>query len=480
MKEPRTMNTAKTLVKNLSTLSIAEVLSKLLLFVLFVFVARYLGAASYGTYSFVFAFTGLFIVFSDFGMSSLVIRELSTNRNETKKYLSNILPLKAVLSLITFSLIVIAANVLGYPGETRIYLYIAGLYIVIDTFTQIFMAIIRAHQRMEYEAAVKVLGTVLLFILCIFVIAFDYGLIGLFLAYLAFSTFKLTLFFGIVTQKFARPGFDMDREFIKGFVKKSLPFVATAIFLPIFYRIDIVMLTHLKGSVVAGIYTAGYRFVEALTSFAIIYTITIFPVLAHSFKHEKSRMDIIYEKSLKYIFILTIPIAVGTVIIADKIITLVLGDEYIESAIALKILIWVLIFVFLNGLFGAYLASIRRQGIVAITLGSGILVNIILNLLLIPELSYVGAAISTLTTQAIISVVMVMYISRYNRKSPEFHYLIKPAAAGIIMGITGTYFIGLSLIYLVVLCTGVYLLAIYILKCFSKEDIDVIRGIFRK
>ncbi len=474
------MNTSKTLVKNLSALSIAEILSKLLLFVLFVFVARYLGTESYGTYSFVFAFTGLFIVFSDFGVSSLVIRELSGNKDETKKYLSNILPLKAVLSLITFSLIVIAANVLGYPGEIRIYLYIAGLHIVLNAFTQIFMAIVRAHQRMEYEAAINVLGTVLLFILCIFVIAFDYGLIGLFLAFLASSIFKLALFFGIVTQKFARPGFDVDRKFIKGFIKKSLPFVATAIFFPIFYRIDIVMLSHLKGNIEVGIYTAGYRFVEALASFAIIYAVAIFPVFAHSFKHEKSRMDLIYERSLKYIFILTIPIAVGTVITADKIIMLVLGNEYLESAIALKILIWLLIFVFLNGVFGVYLASIHRQGIAAITLGSGIVVNIILNLLLIPEFSYVGAAISTLTTQAIISVVMVTYISRYNHKLPEFNYLIKPAAAGIIMGIAGTYFIALSLIYLVVLCTVVYLLAIYILKCFSKEDVDVIRGIFKK
>jgi O-antigen/teichoic acid export membrane protein len=474
------MNTAKTLVKNLSALSIAEILSKLLLFVLFVFVARYLGAESYGAYSFVFAFTGLFIVFSDFGMSSLIVRELSANKNETKRYLSNILPLKAVLSLITFSLIVIAANVIGYPGEMRIYLYIAGFHIVLNAFTQIFMAIVRAHQRMEYEAAINVLGTALLFILCIFVIAFDYGLIGLFLAYLASSIFRLILFFGIVTQKFARPRFDVDREFIKGFVKKSLPFVATAIVFPIFYRIDIVMLSHLKGNIEVGIYTAGYRFVEALASFAVIYAVAIFPVLAHSFKHEKSRMDLIYEKSLKYIFILTIPVAVGTVIIADKIIMLVLGDEYIESAIALKILIWLLIFVFLNGVFGVYLASIHRQGIAAITLGSAIVINIILNLLLIPEFSYVGAAISTLTTQAIISVVMVTYISRYNHKFPEFQYLIKPVVASIIMGIAGTYFIALNLIYLVVLCTVVYLLAIYVLKCFSKEDVDVIRGIFRK
>ena len=474
------MNAAKTLIKNFSSLVMSEVASKIILFFLFVFVARYLGAESYGTYSFVFAFTGLFIVFSDLGMSDLVIRDLSADKDKTKKYLSNILPLKAALSLATFGLIVIAANVMGYPEETKMYLYVTGIYIVLTTFTRIFMAVVRAHQKMEYEAAINVTSVAILFILCIFVITFDYGLIGLLLAYLTSSIFKLTSFFGIVTWKFTKPGFSIDREFIRVFIKKSLPFAVTAIFLPFFYRIDIVMLSHLKGHVEAGIYTAGYRFVEALASFAIIYAVTIFPVLAHSFKHERSRMNLIYESSLKYIFILTLPTAVGTVITADKIIMLILGDEYLESAIALKILIWLLIFAFLNGVFGAYLASIHRQEIAAITLGFALLANITLNLLLIPRFSYVGAAISTLATQAVVSVIMGSYISVYSRKLPEFRYLLKPAVGSMVMGITGIYFIELNLIYLIVLCTVVYLLAIYILKCVSKEDINIIRGIFKK
>src|SRR3989344_2863425 len=94
------MNTLKTIAKNTGWLMIADIISRGLSFFLIIAIARYLGDSGLGKYSFVFAYVGLFSMFSDLGLSYFMVREVSRHKEKIQDYFGNILSLKLILGLL--------------------------------------------------------------------------------------------------------------------------------------------------------------------------------------------------------------------------------------------------------------------------------------------------------------------------------------------------------------------------------------------
>ena len=105
------------------------------------YTARYLGAEGYGILSFALAFTGIFAVFSDFGLNQLTVREVSRNRSASQKYLENITLMKLILTGVTLVLIVSVVNCLGYSEETIHVVYLISLSLFLNAFTQTFPSV---------------------------------------------------------------------------------------------------------------------------------------------------------------------------------------------------------------------------------------------------------------------------------------------------------------------------------------------------
>ena len=97
------MNTVRTIAKNTSLLALSNIISAVLVFFLMVYIARYLGEIEFGKYSFAISFTGLFAILVDLGMYNYTIREIARNKELVNKFLSNVLFIKIILSILTFS-----------------------------------------------------------------------------------------------------------------------------------------------------------------------------------------------------------------------------------------------------------------------------------------------------------------------------------------------------------------------------------------
>ena len=121
----------------------------------------------------------------------------------------------------------------------------------------------------------------------------------------------------------------------------------------------------MQGDEVVGWYNAAYKLVLALAVISDAYYNSVFPVMSKFFVSSKESLKQTYEKSVKYMAILAVPIAVGTTLLADKIILLIFGAEYSHSIIALQILVWFMVFVFTSIGFANLLNSLNKQVIVA-------------------------------------------------------------------------------------------------------------------
>ncbi|MDE4907313.1 oligosaccharide flippase family protein [Methanogenium marinum] len=134
------MTAVRGFIKNTVSLASAELVTKILAFLLFVYIARELGDVEFGKYSFALAFALLFAFLSDIGLTQLTIREVAKRKEDVNRYFGTVSAIKVVLSILTIAIIVVVINFLGYPQETIIAVYIAGAYSVTNSFSISFFA----------------------------------------------------------------------------------------------------------------------------------------------------------------------------------------------------------------------------------------------------------------------------------------------------------------------------------------------------
>ena len=144
------MNTVQRIAKNTGVLLVSQIASYILGFFYIMYTARYLGAAGFGILSFALAFTGIFGVFSDLGLSTLTVREVARDKSLASKYLGNIAVMKVILVIITFGLIALTINLLGYPEQTIKVVCLVALSIIFSAFSGMFYSIFQAYEKMEY------------------------------------------------------------------------------------------------------------------------------------------------------------------------------------------------------------------------------------------------------------------------------------------------------------------------------------------
>ncbi|MGP8321446.1 MAG: flippase [Methanosarcinaceae archaeon] len=473
------MTTTKRVAKNTGVLILSSILSKVMGLILIIYAARYLGDVNFGKYSFALAFTSIFMVLSNMGLRNLTVREVARDKELASKYLDNIFCIKLILSVITFGVIIIAINLMDYPYDTMMAVYIIGFTLILSSFSDFFNSIIRAFERMEYEAIAQIIASLVVLILGLFVLFSGYGLLEFVSIYVVGSTITFLFLLSIVIKKFAKPRFAIDLKFCGQTIKKALPFGLIGILGIIHFRIDIVMLSMMEGDAVVGWYSAAYRLTEPLAFIPAMLMISLYPVMSRFFISSENALKTSYEKSVKYLFCLGLPIAVGTTLLSDKIILLLYGEPFLNSIIAIQILVWATLFRFLNYPLGTVLVSINKERLSLFTGSVCVFMNITLNLLLIPKFSYVGASIATVVTEATLFLLSYYFISKYLCTLPVHKIAVKPSCACIIMGAFIFFFGSLSLVFLIPMAGILYFAVLHLTKFFSEDDISMLKELIK-
>jgi O-antigen/teichoic acid export membrane protein len=473
------MNTVQTIAKNTLALTLAQIVPMLLGIILVFYIARILGDVGFGKYSFAFAFTGLFTILADLGLNTLTVREVARDKSRASKYLGNIVIIEIILSVITLTLIFLAINSMDYPPDTTLAVYIVAFSLVLTSISQLFKSIFRAFEKMEYEFLINTLRTIIVVSLGLFVLFAGYGLIGLVLVHLLASVFGLLFSLSLCLKKFAVPKLEVDLHFWKHSIRTALPLGFVYIFAVIYGQIDMTMLSVMCGDAVVGWYSAAYKLRSVLGFIPASFMNAAFPVMSRFFESSTKSLEVLYKRSFKYMLSLALPIAVGTTILADRIILPLYGAQYVNSIIALQILIWAIVFSFPAYLLEYVLFSTNRQDITGITSGICAVSNVILNLLLIPSLSYVGAAIATVITSGILFGIYFYFVFKYGYKLSMHKIAIKPLIASLVMAVFIYCFYSFNLFLLVLLAAIVYLGALYLLKGISQDDIRMFKEMFK-
>ncbi len=442
--------------------------------IVIIYLARYFGTVDFGKYSFVLAYLAFFNVITDLGLQKILVREIARNPQAAPKLIGNAYVMRSIFTTLAFIMSVVIIKFMSYPADTTTYVYIGAFTLLFISFSDFYATVFEANLRMEYKVTAW-LSYKIIFAVLVFWIIFSHGtLFHILLATVVSEIIKTSLSY-LFSRKFVRAKFEFDFGLYKFLVKESLPLALTSIIWIIHSRTDMVMLSIMRGDAQVGIYSAAYRLSEPLMLIPYALVISLFPIMSVSFKSSKEKLLKIYQLSVKYILIIMLPITIGTILIADKIILLIYGVEFAGSITALQIIIWALVFTSINIVLFNLLVSINQQKLSTVTLTLGALLNVALNFVLIPMLSYNGAAIATVMTKAIVFGANFYFVSKYLQILSLHKLLVKPLISVSVMGAFVYYFDDFNIFLLIFIAILIYSVSLLILRAFSEEDIDIIK-----
>ncbi|HWQ20818.1 MAG TPA: flippase, partial [Methanotrichaceae archaeon] len=450
------MDVVKRIAKNTAALLIANVVSAILGFFYGIYIARYLGAEKYGIIAFSIAFINLFAIFTDIGLLQLMMRDIARDKSLTAKYLGNIAVLKAFLVFLAYGIIIVVIHLLGYPESTIQIVYVIGLTMVCGSFINLFNSIFQAHEKMEYVSIESILSGSLMLAGGLFAIYMGLPLIG-FAAVYSVSSFAVLAYVVLVAIKLGLPlNIEADLSFIKTAAKRAIPFGVGTFFMVYYVWIARVMLSYLMDYRNVGYYTAAYNFMGLFTFIPNAFVTSLFPVMSMSFNTSEESLRRILHNGIRYMYMLALPMAVGVTLLGGNIIGLIYGPGFLPAVGPLSILIWAEFLVFMDVLLGQMLLSINRERWSMASAGIGSALNILLNIILIPRVGMVGAALATFSTEFFFFLFSLYLLYRCGYRIDVKNVVPKPLFATAVMSAFILEFTYLPLFLLIALSAILY------------------------
>lgn len=388
-----------------------------------VWIARYLGPDQYGLWSYILAYTALFTAFSTLGLDTIVVRDLAKGEQSRHIILGSAFLLKIIGSLIGLILIIAVISFVR-PDEKLAFLLagLSGLGFVFQSFN-----VIDYYYQSHTRSKQVVISTCIAFtcssIVKVILILNNAPLIAF--AVIGLIEIVLTSMLLIISYSFENNDilkWRYDQTYARRLLKDSWPFLFSSFAVLIYMRIDQVMIGQILGDTSVGVYSAGIKLTEIWNFLPIIVINSYFPSIIKTKEASHEQYKIMIQKIFSMVMLISLLISIPLTAFSSKVITLLYGVEYQDAGSVLAICIWSNLFVFMGVVSGrVYLIENLHTTAFYRSLG-GMITNITLNLLWIPQFGIIGAALATLC-----STLFASLIFDYLRKSTRriFYYKLQ-------------------------------------------------------
>ncbi len=461
--------TAKqTIFKNTFWQIVGNIFNKLFTFALAVYAARILGVEDYGKFTFAVAFISLLMVFADFGLSTIIIREFVRKEEKEEEFYS-IISLKIILSLIVFILILVAS--FFAPGnDIQKIILILSFFFLINGFIAMCYSFFHACQKMEYEAWLEIIQVLLIFGFSFFVLFRFPSVENLSYAYSISSLIALIFVFLFFHYKVFHLKIEWNFSIWKKFLRMSWPLALTGLFGVIYGYTDSVMLGFWEMFTETGWYNAAQRIMlVGLLPMGLIGG-SFYPALSKFSKESKEKFQKAWNYELEIMILIALPLVVGGIALARKIILFFYPLEFYPSVLAFQILILTAGIILLYRPFYDAMIVLNQQIKTFLITAAGAVTNVILNLILIPKYTLYGAAVATVITNFLILLIIIFFAKKfttlktYNLKI-LFTFLISALASFLMYSFIRQEFLyRFNIFLLIFLGAAVYFIVFFIFR----------------
>ncbi|MBR4136392.1 MAG: oligosaccharide flippase family protein [Bacteroidales bacterium] len=376
-------------------------------------VQNQVGAADYGLYFAVFNFSYMFYMLLDMGICNFNNRNIAQNNQLLDKYLSSILVLRLLLCILYFVVIYTVALIIGYRGAQLKLLFWVGINQFLNATMLYLRSNVSALLLFKTDSFLSVLDRLLAILFCGMLLWGHVTEEPFKIEWFVFSqtaayVIAIAVALAIVLWKSKLRKLTWDKTFFLLIMKKSLPFALLTFLMAIYNRIDPVMIERLLPAQIsttqAGIYASAFRLLDALVMIAYLFSVILLPLFSKMLKEKENVLPIV-RTAFSLLCLYAVTMVVVLVIYREPLMKLLYTDHVMESARVFAVLICGLIPISFTYVFGTLLTangSLRKLNVISAV---GIIINIVLNLILIPRWHALGAAVTSLCTQSVVSLI---------------------------------------------------------------------------
>jgi O-antigen/teichoic acid export membrane protein len=473
------MNSGKKILANTLVLILVSLFNIVISIFTTSIIAKSIGPELYGRYTFGLSYILFYSVLSNLGIESLFIREAARDQKNIN-LIKDILPLKFLLSILNIAVIVLSVHLLGYPAETIQVIYVLCIGLFFQVLYECLLSVYRSLEKMYVIGLASMAFRSLSALIIVFAV---YSGIGFWGIVSAFSLGNAFVFLGLLLFSYKSLGISGLRfrtETWLALIKQGFPFYASALLTMVYSRINILMLSKLTSELEVGLYMAAVTLVEGLYFIPTAFTTSIFPAFSRMHGGSADLFKSTYEKTTKFLIILTVGVSVGTILVAEKVILLIFGAEFIRSADVLKIFIFFWVFTFFSQTQSTILFSIRKEAAQVKVMAWACLVNIGFNFVLIKSYGIIGAAYSVVITEALVVTVINVLLWRFDVKyipDPRIFGLVLSVAAMIV---TVNFLLEIHLFAAILGGAASYPVLLFFFGVFDSEDKLYIKSLMKK
>ncbi len=410
------ISTVRRVARNAAWLLASQGSARLIGFAFGTALARLLGAEGFGTYMFVMTYVSYFGYLADAGLGRYLIRDVARDRAATLTYLGQITTLRLALAVAAYALLLAMAVASG--GARSMYVAVAGVGIFTGAVAGAFASVFTAREEMHIAAVFGILSSACTATFALAAVALGGGLAGTFVAVSAANLPPLAFLLWAWRSRGPYPRVGFDLRFWGHALRDSYAYALLGLVGLVYFRIDALMLTWLKGPEATGIYTAAYRLLDAVTDAPGVIVAAIFPTLARLHRGPRPRLRRAYRSVMVVLTLAGLPVAAALALLAGPVTNALYGAEFAESATVLRLLAVAVFLIFVDTANTMMLYSGDNMGTVLALSLATTAANIGMNLLLIPRYSYNGAAAATIASTALSLLIFTPLVLRYLRSEP--------------------------------------------------------------
>ena len=410
------------------------------------FYLRVLGPEGNGKYAFAIVVFGWFEIVTNYGLNTLLTRDVSRDKQHANRYLVNTTILRLLIGLAAIpglAVLLGARQLLSNPLAADTLWAIALLVIaqIPATVSTGLSALFYVYEKAEYPAAVATIATLIKVALGAVALVLGWGFVGLagasivvnVVTLIILATLVLRLFLPLprvvttsVVQRLKSPlqswGQELDWGLQRGAVRESFPLMLNHLLATLFFKVDVPLLETIRnqqtagrGDLEVGWYNTAYKFVDAYNVIPSFFTIALFPVMSRQAADPASRADLkrSYTLAVKLLVAVALPVAAVTTFLAPALVGLLGGRDFLpDGAIALAIIVWSIPFGWINSVTNYLLIALNQQRDLTKAFAGALAFNFIVNLIFIPLYGYPAAAAITIASEIFEGALFYWYLRR--------------------------------------------------------------------
>lgn len=422
-----------TVVRNSAFVLGVQVALKVIAFLFNVYIVRRLGDVHFGQYSTVMAYVAIFAIFTDWGMSPYAVREMAKDHNQTAWLLPNIVAFRVVLSLIITVVAPLSALWLGKESDMIWGILIASGGLILYAFQGPLDSALTARERLDYTSTFMLVDQLVFWGLGVLLLINGMGFVGLIIASLS-GVAMVSLLSGYTLFRLGvgRLVFSV-RRWPQLFLA-ALPFGISGISYVFMQRFDTVLMSFVLTDAAVGWYNVPWTLINMILLIAQSIAIAMYPSMVRSYaEHPESLSQVVWQ-SIKYLLIVCLPVVVGGTVLADRIIIALYEKTFANSIPVLQVMLWALPSLFLLELLGRVANTLNLERPAARVNVINAVITVVFNLILVPTMGILGAALALLGGRTIRLMQYWRLIGNDRLVNQRWGALLRVALAAAVMG----------------------------------------------